>query len=292
MNKKPVYIVAVSGGVDSVVLLHKLVSRLTMNDIYAPIYVVAHFNHGIRNDTEIDKDLVQNLADKYELEFEYSEGKLGPGASEATAREARYKFLRSVKAKHNADKIITAHHQDDVLETMVLNLIRGTGPRGLSPMQNQNDVIRPLINRKKTELIEYAKENNLVWHEDSTNNDENYLRNYVRLNIMPKLELAREELLDIYKNVGDIYQDVDIRIQTLLPAKNILSRVWFVGLPFSVEKELIRAWLIKFGILDIDSAMIERLTVSVKTLPIGKKTDISGKLWLVSEKQNVLITSK
>ena len=292
MNKKPIYVVAVSGGVDSVVLLHKLVSRESMDQINSPKYVIAHFNHGIRTDTDIDKDLVQNLADKYELDFEYSEGNLGADVSEATAREARYKFLREVKEKHNADKIITAHHQDDVLETMVLNMIRGTGPRGLSPMNSHDDLLRPLLNRKKSELISYAIENKLVWHEDSTNNDEQYLRNYVRLNVMPKLEPRTDKLLDINKRIAEIYQDIDIRIQLIIPKKNMLSRSWFVGLSYSVQKEIIRGWLVKIGINDIDSATIERLTISVKTLPVGKKTDINGKLWLVSEKQNVLITSK
>jgi hypothetical protein len=77
-----------------------------------------------------------------------------------------------------------------------------------------------------------------------------------------------------------------------MPKKNVISRSWFLKFPYCVQKEIIRSFLIRCGLEDIDSKTIERLTVSVKTLPINKKTDISGKLWLKSEKDNVLITSK
>jgi tRNA(Ile)-lysidine synthase len=292
MNHKSVYIVAVSGGVDSVVLLHKLVSRYSNDDTVRPRYIVAHFDHGIRPDSRSDAEFVQSLANQYDVEFELGEGKLGPNASEAVARDARYAFLRSIKSKYHADRIITAHHQDDVLETMVLNMIRGTGPRGLSPMNNQIDILRPLINRTKIELIDYANEFHLVWREDSTNTDEKYMRNYIRKNMMPKLESARENFLEINKTIEKLYHDIDMRIATMLPKQNILSRVWFVGLPYAVQKEIMRAWLLRCGVVEIDSLLIERLTIGVKTLPLGKRIDVNGQLWLMSEKQNVLITSK
>jgi tRNA(Ile)-lysidine synthetase-like protein len=292
MNQKSVYIVAVSGGVDSVVLLHKLVSRYANDDTAKSRYVVAHFDHGIRQQSGKDAEFVQSLASQYGVEFELGEGRLGPDASEAVARDARYAFLRSVKSEYKAEKIITAHHQDDVLETMVLNMIRGTGPRGLSPMNNQIDILRPLLNRKKSELIEYANEFHLDWREDVSNSNEKYMRNYIRINIMPKLEGARESLLEINKAVEKLYHDIDMRLLTLLPKQNVLSRVWFVGLPFIVQKEIMRAWLLRCGVAEIDSLLIERLTIGVKTLPLGKRIDVNGQLWLLSEKQNVLITSK
>jgi tRNA(Ile)-lysidine synthetase-like protein len=291
MNYKPMYIVAVSGGVDSVVLLHKLSSRISNDNPKSPRYVVAHFDHGIRSDSHKDADFVRELADNYELEFVLGEGRLGPNASEMEARDARYAFLRELKQAHKADKIITAHHQDDLLETMVLNIIRGTGPRGLSPM-NSLDILRPLIHRSKKELIDYARDHKLKWREDSTNTDTKYLRNYVRLQIMPELTSAREELLGINQKIEKIYHDIDYRLQILLPKQNILSRAWFVGLPYLVQKEIIRAWLLRSGVGELDSTLIERLTVAVKTLPVGKKTDVNGVLWLKSEKQNVLLTSK
>src|SRR5688572_27728765 len=122
------YIVAVSGGVDSMVLLH-LLSQHSQSEL-----IVAHFDHGIRPDSAEDRKLVEKTAKKYGLEFVYREGELGPGASEAEAREARYGFLQIIKVKHNAKAIVTAHHQDDMLETAIINMLRGTGRKGLSSL--------------------------------------------------------------------------------------------------------------------------------------------------------------
>jgi tRNA(Ile)-lysidine synthase len=298
MNEADVYVVAVSGGVDSVVLLHKLISRLNTADQsphtshHSPTYIVAHFDHGIRPDSKKDALFVRELAEKYGLDFELGEGHLYPEVSEADARDARYLFLRSVKQKHKAQKIITAHHQDDLLETMIINIIRGTGPRGLAPMSAFDDLLRPLINKKKSELLEYATAENLTWNEDSTNLDEKYLRNYLRLNIMPKLEPAREKLLQINKNVENIYSEIDFRIVGILPKQNMMIRSKFVSLEYSVQQEIIRAWLVRSGVKDIDSKLINRLVIASKTLPIGRKIDVNGDLWLLSQKQNVLLTSK
>lgn len=301
MNESDVFVVAVSGGVDSVVLLDKLAkhSKTEQEDLQTkdylqlpPIYVVAHFDHGIRKDSRTDALFVRELAEKYGLAFELGEGHLNSNVSEADAREARYAFLRSTMQKYKAQKIVTAHHQDDLLETMVINILRGTGPRGLAPMSGYDDILRPLLNKRKSELVEYANSENLKWHEDSTNKDEKYLRNYVRANIMPKLESARAELLEINKQIENIYSEIDFRIVSFLPKKNVMLRSQFVSLEYSIEKEIIRAWLVRCGIKNIDSQLINRLTVASKTLPLGKKIDVDGSLWLYSQKQNVLLTSK
>jgi tRNA(Ile)-lysidine synthase len=113
------YVVAVSGGVDSVVLLDHLAGH--------PEYelVVAHFDHGIRDDSREDEAFVRSLAEKYNVPFESKREDLGKQASEELARDRRYAFLRSVAGKHNA-QIITAHHADDAVETIAINLLRGT----------------------------------------------------------------------------------------------------------------------------------------------------------------------
>lgn len=298
MNESVKYIVAVSGGVDSVVLLDKLTKHLQNNkpensiQYRQPTYIVAHFDHGIRSDSKADALFVRELAEKYGLTFELGEGHLKPDVSEADAREARYNFLRSIMLKYDGEKIITAHHQDDLLETMILNILRGTGPRGLSPMSGYEDILRPLLNKRKSELIEYANAENLIWHEDSTNKSEKYLRNYVRINIMPKLEPVRSELLSINKNVEKIYSEVGMRMPFLLPKKNILNRSQFLGMDYLLQKEIIRGWLVRSNVEDIDSTLINRLTIACKTLPAGKKIDVNGSLWLYSQRQNVLLTSK
>ncbi len=281
------FIIAVSGGVDSIVLLHMLLARKPDN----VTYVIAHFDHGIRSDSSEDAEFVRTIATKSHVTFELGCGELRKDASEEQARNARYTFLREIMQKYKAEKIITAHHQDDLLETMLINIIRGTGPRGLSPM-NSPDILRPLLNKRKSEILEYAKLNSLKWREDPTNADGKFLRNAIRKSTLPQIESIRKNLLDINNRIGDIFVDIDARIEILLPSKNVLSRAWFVGLTYAVQKELIRAWLIRCGLTDLDSQTIERISMACKTLQIGKKIDVGGSLWLKSEKQNLLLVAK
>src|SRR5438132_889977 len=118
------YIVAVSGGVDSMVLLDLLRTKPELK------LIVAHYDHGMRPNSTADRQLVQAVSKHHGLTFIYDQGKLG-NASEATARRARYDFLHQVREASQARAIITAHHQDDLLETAILNILRGTGRRGL-----------------------------------------------------------------------------------------------------------------------------------------------------------------
>src|SRR5689334_6585659 len=113
------YVVAVSGGVDSMALLHMLNSRPDLK------LTVAHFDHGIRDDSAQDLLLVEKVAKSYGRPFVFKAGRLGPDASEAGARTARYRFLRQVLRDCGAKAIITGHHQDDLLETAILNMLRG-----------------------------------------------------------------------------------------------------------------------------------------------------------------------
>jgi len=282
------YIIAVSGGVDSVVLLHKLMAKKPDTITY----IVAHFDHGIRNDSFKDAQFVESIAKKSQLVFELGEGKLGSAASEEQARIARYEFLREIKEKYKAEKIITAHHQDDFLETIVMNMLRGTGPRGLNPMQGQADLVRPLMNKTKQDILEYVKAHKLEWREDPSNEDNKYMRNYVRMKIMPEINEHRDTLLASARRVEELYEDIDIRIQHLLPPKNILNRSRFILYSYSVQREVIRAWLLRCGVEEISRQLIERVCVACKTLPRGKRIDAGTHLWLLSEKDNVLIVSK
>lgn len=286
--EKQTYILAVSGGVDSVVLAHMLAEKRTPNITY----VIAHFDHGIRPESYKDAELTAEIAKKLHFQFELGKGDLGPKASEALAREKRYEFLREVATKYKADKIVTAHHEDDVIETMIINVLRGTGPRGLMPMSVPSDIIRPLLNKRKTDLYDYAKKHNLQWHEDETNEDVDYLRNYVRKNIMPKIEESRQQFLEMRTRLTDIYLEADQLIKLATPRMNLLHRTSFVRHSFAVQREIIRSWIIRMGALELDRPTIERIVIASKTLPVGKKIDIDRTLWLISERENVQIMKK
>lgn len=177
-----IYIVAVSGGLDSVVLLDMLRREPQLQ------LVVAHANHGQRANAIADEALVIHYAQQYGLRLEIEHLALAPHCSEEQARQARYAFLQHCSKKHSARGIVTAHHQDDMVETVLMNIMRGTGWRGLAPFATQNNIARPLLTFTKNDLVAYARKHQLVWHEDDTNRDEAYLRNYIRHTLMPLLD--------------------------------------------------------------------------------------------------------
>lgn len=314
------YVVAVSGGVDSVVLLDLLVkiqkdviptgveesSLRNEEDLSVPLrfsrddgsvrLVVAHFDHGIREDSGEDRRLVQGLAKEYGLPFVYHEGHLSAGASEAAARAARYGFLHEVRRASGAQAIITAHHQDDLLETAILNLLRGTGRRGLNSLKSTDVIRRPLLNVSKNELLRYAKREGLQWHEDSTNADQKYLRNYVRHKILPRFaEADREALLQIIGRAVELNGQIAgemVNYLHLQPAAAVLDRHWFVMLPHPVAREIMAEWLLQNAGTELSKKLLERLVVAAKTGHAGSRADVDGRYWLLIGKNSVELRSK
>jgi tRNA(Ile)-lysidine synthetase-like protein len=280
--KPGTYIVAVSGGVDSVVLLDILAQQDGVR------LVVAHFDHGIREDSGADRQFVQSLAEKYHLPFEYEEGRLGVAASEALARQARYKFLRGVKAKYGADAVITAHHQDDVIETAIINMLRGTGRKGLSSLGNQGEIVRPLLDFPKKYLKQYAKDNGLTWREDSTNTDTRYLRNYVRHMIVPKINAAqREKLLHIISSQRSVNTELDKLLALQLGAT--LDKKWFASLSHAEAGEIMAAWLRAQGVSEFDRKAIERAVVGAKTGQPGRRIAVKRRLAIEVGKEKLAL---
>lgn len=283
------YVIAVSGGVDSVVLLD-LVARIPNCS-----FIVAHVDHGIRSDSRLDRQLVERLAKKYHLEFCYTEARLGATASEEMARKARYDFLYKVKEQSGARAIITAHHQDDLIETIILNLFRGTKRKGITSLDSNSDLLRPLLDSSKQDLYTYANQHNLVWREDPSNLDKKYSRNWIRHNVMPRLSVQqRRELLDRHQNLKSLNIMIDQLIDNLLEQNDQakLSRRQFINLPHDVAKEVCATWLRKNNYADFDSKTIEKLTVNLKKLAPGKTIHIAGGDIVVAQKDFVFNSSQ
>jgi tRNA(Ile)-lysidine synthase len=283
------YVLAVSGGVDSVVLLD-LLSKLPGVKVH-----VAHFDHGIRSDSANDAKFVKGLTKTYGVPISSESGKLGPNASEAAAREKRYEFLQRIKRKINADAIVTAHHQDDVIETAIINMIRGTGRRGLSSLKNTSDVLRPLLDVQKKEIIAYAVEHRLAWHEDSTNEDETYLRNYVRRRLLAKFSSKdRQQLLTRIQSASLLNEEIDNRLHEYIKSHTInasLDREWFTSMPHTLSREVLLAWLRTNGIRQLNRRRTDQLVVLAKTLPHGKLIDVDARFQLkITTNELALIT--
>ncbi len=256
MNK---YVVAVSGGVDSVVLLDILASQPGLE------LVVAHFDHGIRPESGIDAIFVAGLAKKYGLVLETRREELGPDTSEDKARSRRYKFLREVADKHEA-RLITAHHADDVVETIAINLTRGTGWRGLAVLDS--DIERLLTSLTKAEIIDYARVRGLQWREDSTNAEDKYLRNRIRHQTAGLDTDVKRQLLGLWAHQRQLKRQVQAEVVSLIGEGPTYSRYFFTHIDEASALECLR---------HITSARLTRPQM-VKTIH-AIKTMLPGKVY-------------
>lgn len=189
-------IAAVSGGPDSLTLLHML--RCLSSELNLNI-VVAHLNHCLRPEADREEAEVEKIASRWSLTFEsrvvaIRDLKKEEGISEEEAgRLARYSFLSEIAKKYNASRIALGHHLDDQAETVLLNIIRGTGVDGLAGILPKTKrggllLIRPLLCLKRCEIENYCWQNNLYPLTDSSNLETNYTRNKMRLELIPQLE--------------------------------------------------------------------------------------------------------
>jgi tRNA(Ile)-lysidine synthase len=228
MNK---YVVAVSGGVDSVVLLD-ILAHQSKNEL-----IVAHFDHGIRDESHLDAEFVRGLAEKYKLPYVSKREDLGSNASEEKARDQRYAFLRSTAEVHGS-KLVTAHHSDDVIESIAINLSRGTGWRGLAVLDS--DVIRPLTNKNKLQITDYAEKNGLEWREDRTNKTDVYLRNRIRRKVANLDEDTKRQLLTLWEVQKSIKSEIDDECLKLIGEGPTYNRYFFSHMDDRIGSELIR----------------------------------------------------
>jgi tRNA(Ile)-lysidine synthetase-like protein len=221
------YVLAVSGGADSMTLLDLMARHIGYT------LVVAHFDHGLRATSAADRHLVEAAARRYHLPFVTHEAHLGT-ASEAQARAARHNWLREQVEATHALALITAHHLDDLLETSLLNLARGTGRRGLAPMP-PGPVLRPLLRLGRDALRVYAEAEGLVWNEDPTNQDLANPRNYLRHRLLPAAPSEwREAYLKNLGQVAAVNQQIDRNLGILLSARRDEST------GYSFPRELVR----------------------------------------------------
>ncbi len=229
------FIVAVSGGVDSVALLHMLVRQYGQSS--RQYLIVAHMNHGIRPDASSDAEFVRSLARSYGLDYEQADANLGPGASEERARHARYTFLNELARQYKA-QVITAHHLDDLVETVALNVTRGTGWRGLAVFGAP--VKRPLLDMTKQDVIEYAQHHGLEWREDSTNTSDAYLRNRLRRRTTSLTLDDKRQLHALYAHQRALAKEIHKETTTLVGDGPTYSRYFFTHVNPVVALECLR----------------------------------------------------
>ncbi len=194
-------LVAISGGIDSVVLTHLL--KKLKYDI-----TLAHCNFGLRGkESNQDEEFIIKLGEQLEIpaftiKFDTEEYATSKGLStQMAARELRYEWFQKLATENKLDYIITAHHKDDVIETFLINLTRGTGLDGLTGIPEINgNIVRPFLPFQRQEILIYATKKKLEWREDSTNSSIKYFRNKIRHKIVPVLKELNPNLLDTFYN--------------------------------------------------------------------------------------------
>ena len=196
------FLLGLSGGIDSVVMFNLLIHHNLD-------FEVAHVNYGLRgNDSDSDEVFVHRLCQEYSVPIHLHREvpKRYPGNLQDNARRIRYMFFDSVLKTRKLDWIITAHNADDQVETLIMNLARGSGLRGLMGIPFQRDcILRPLLGITRSQILEYAIKNSLVWREDKSNLSLDYTRNRLRIQIIPELKKVFPNLESgVFKSVKNV----------------------------------------------------------------------------------------
>ncbi len=304
-------ILAVSGGVDSMVMLDLFMHHVNNSDncYSSGDIIVAHFDHGIRENSVLDAEFVRHTSLAYGCKFYLGQAKLGDQASEAMARENRYNFLRQLAVEQSDDgqpvQIATAHHLNDLAETVIVNFLRGTGWRGLAALDSSG-ILRPFLEPNffanitnheiwsKQDILRYAGEHQIVFREDQSNSSDAYLRNRIRQQMNNSINF--EKIFQLWKQQKDLKKAIDQTIDgLLLPDNSEWPRTWFQNLDQDmldreVALELLRAGTLQVGI-SATRPQLENLRQAILSYKPGKYFNLPGDK-LVKMKKNSFALSE
>lgn len=221
-------ILACSTWPDSMYLLHKILETSYKNNL-----VVCYFNHKLRKEADFEEEFIEKLWKKLWFQVEIWSAnikaiqKIVPSKSiEEIAREKRYAFFNAILNIYNAKYILTAHHLDDKIETFFFNLLRGSKITGLINMTEECwGILRPLLNLTKKEILEYLKDNKIKYFIDSTNLDTEITRNFLRLEIIPKLwkinSNFKENIWNFINYLENVKDFIDNEVKNFLYSNNL-----------------------------------------------------------------------
>lgn len=280
------YLVGVSGGRDSIALLHWLIDLGYRN------LVVCHLNHQLRGRfSNADARFVAKLAAEYSLTVEIGSVNVRAAAArkkistETAAREARYSFFAKVAEHKRSRTIFLGHHADDLVETFLLNLFRGAGASGLIGMReatmrrignNNLVVVRPFLHVWRRDIDKYMKENRLDFREDASNKDLTPLRNRVRHRVVPYLEktIGRNIRQNIWKTATILAEEENF-FETLLPEKLATLAVKPLrAMSVALQRRVLHGWLHAADVSNISFELIERVRQLLDSASRVAKTNL------------------
>ena len=282
--------VAVSGGVDSMVLLDILATAPPRRG-YA--LVVAHFDHAMRPESADDAVFVAEAARGYGAKF-VSARSTRKLTSEADARTSRHGFFMDVLQVHPGHQLVLGHHQDDLIETSLLNLTRGTGWEGLAPF-SKSDIVRPLLPVSRTQIVAYAKHHHLWWHEDPTNANLSNPRNFLRHELLVKADKTwRQRYLKLISEVSEAGNAARVIVGSIGRFENnswTASRIAIMALTLSELEEIIvtKSKALEPSI-ELDQRLVKELAVFVKTGNPGKHRPVRAGLKLAIGRKEICLS--
>jgi tRNA(Ile)-lysidine synthase len=306
-------VVAVSGGPDSVALLH-LLHRLSGRMGWE--LIVAHVNHQFRREESArEATYVSALAEQLQIHCEVGEIDVPEYIlqhalnAQAAAREKRYEFLHQVAARYGAGKIALAHHADDQAETVLMRIIRGTGPSGLAGIASKRrehnvDLIRPLMGIYKSEIMAFLHANGIEACRDSSNEQRKYFRNQLRLDVMPFLQQYNNQLPQslnrlarVMRDEGDFIENEAKRILADLvsvsPTQCTFSRKNFIGLHSALQRRLIKLILDYLSAqtnISYDFTQVELIRSGITEEKSGSaQLDVSKHIRFVREYDRIMV---
>lgn len=299
-------VLAVSGGPDSMVMLD-IIRRL----VFPINLTVVHVNHGLRKTALRDQRLVVEYCNKYQLSCVVRQADVvgsrakNKGSVEEVARDLRYKILREEAKLVGAVYILVAHNANDQAETLMFNLARGAGLRGIGGMREwSEDILRPLLSVEKRDILDYAKKQKIMFAQDESNKSLEYTRNFIRKKVLPELGKINPNL------IAQLYQ-TSMMVQSAEQATRDLARLHLVAmatgekgsLTFSCSKmleltEFMRAEVIKSATelleitgLEWTSAMFKQIDGVIRSPEKMAEKRIGGKL-LVGKRYDKISISR
>lgn len=272
-------IVGVSGGRDSMALVHALLHQRSDLQLIA-----AHVNHGLRADSDEDAAFTEGMMQRWEVPCQiFKPRPPTEGNTEEWGREKRYEFFEKLLKKHKADFILTAHHQDDDFESMMLHFLRGTRVKGLSGMhQSRGDLFRPMLFTSRMEVNAYVDDQQIPFRNDPTNEDDRFARNFLRHKIIPVLNHVYPGLAERWQKQKNYWSDLQEILETsarsfmeeYLSEKDGLHRKAYLQLPYPHRATVLELWYKDTtGERVPDNATLERWDDAIRTFEPRKKTE-------------------
>ena len=309
-NKEDKIAIALSGGVDSIVLFHLLVTEY--KDSYKQL-VVFHINHGLREESYEEAEFVEKFVKDFDVKFYKEELNMSDlerdshTSEEMLARELRYQAFNKMAKLEGVTKLLTAHHKNDQVENILMRLLTGRSIDHSLAICEEIEmagltIYRPLLNSLKAELEEYAKEKNLHYYVDATNFDTDYTRNNIRHNIVPLLNDINSGSFDNLINFANYYQNINNNLKkAILSNKDnyIFSRnedkISLVKDKFLELNEEEMYFLLKdlitdeLGVFDVKQKAIFDVISSLKKNTGNKSYDLKNNLKIISQYETLYI---